>query len=279
MIDLGEPALFFPLTHQLSQEVALFVIRLGLLGRQRYAKNLVGPLRQFLQHLGAGAPQQDRRHPVVNTVQTAIAQQVALLVLHAVLVQEAEGGTQSASVDELDHGEKFLQFVLQGRAGEHEGIAALQLLDGARGCGGPVADALRLIEDDQVRAQCVHIPHILEDQFIAGEGEEGGVRVERLPPGQQPVDHLRREIRELFDFRFPLVFNGSGSDHQHSLDSLTAAQEFDRGQRLHCFPQTHIVGQDHATTAGREQGAVLLVGQKLGLQNIGNRVVPLLELR
>ena len=131
----------------------------------------------------------------MNPVQAAITEQVALLVLHAVLVQEAEGGTQPAPVDELHHGKELFQLVLEGRAGKDEGVAALQLFDRARGGGGPVADALRFVEDDQVRPQLVHVPHIFEDQFIAGEVEERGRSVERPAPGQQPVDDLRRKIR------------------------------------------------------------------------------------
>ena len=89
-------------------------------------------------------------------------------------VQEAECRPQAASIDELHHGKEFLQFVLDGRAGEDEGITALQLFDRSRRCGCSVADALRFVKDDQVRPQLMHVPHIFEDQFIAGESEERG---------------------------------------------------------------------------------------------------------
>ena len=105
-------------------------------------------------------------------IQAAIAGQAAVFVHHAVLVHEAERRAQPAAIDELDNGKQLFQFVFERRAGKHQGVAALQLFDGAGGGGGPVADALRLVEDDQVRTQLLHVSDVFEHEFVAGEGEE-----------------------------------------------------------------------------------------------------------
>ena len=131
-------------------------------------------LRQILENLLARAPQQDRRQLIVNSVEAAVADQVAVLVFRPMLVKEAEGGTEAAAVDELHHGEQLFQLVFERSSREHEGVAAFQLFDGARGGGGPVPDALSFIEDDEVGRQFVHVAHVFEDQFVAGEVEELG---------------------------------------------------------------------------------------------------------
>jgi len=59
-------------------------------------------------------------------------------------------------------------------------------------------------------------------------------------------------IGEFLDLGFPLVFDGGGRNHQRSCNSLAAAQEFGGSQRLHRFPQAHVVGQNHPAPASRE---------------------------
>ncbi len=175
-VDFGEPALPLPFVHQPGQDVALLPVGLRLLRGQGNAENLVGALGQILEDLLARAPQQDRRELFMDAVQAAVADQVAFLVLHAVFVQKAEGRPETAAIDELHYGEEFLQLVFERRAGQHKGIPALQLLDGARRGGSPVPYALRFVEDDQVGRQFVHVTHVFEDQFIAGEVEERWAR-------------------------------------------------------------------------------------------------------
>jgi len=106
------------------------------------------------------------------------------------LVQEAKCRTEAASVDELYYGEQLFQLVFQRCAGQHESVPALQLFDSARRARGPVPDALRLIEDDQVGRHLLHVAHVLEHQFVTGQVEEFGRRVQTLPSRQQPVDNL-----------------------------------------------------------------------------------------
>ena len=209
---------------------------------------------------------------IVNPVQTAVADQFAVLVLGPMLVQETERGAQAAAIDELHHGEQLFQLVFERSAREHEGVAAFQLFDGARSGGGPVTDALGFIEDDEVRREFVHVAHVLQDQFVAGEVEELRRGVQFAPPGQQSFDHLRRKSGELFDLRFPLVLYRGGSHHQHPLNAPAAAQHFGSGQGLNGFAQAHVIGQDHAAPASGEDGAQFLVGQKFCLQDSVQRI-------
>ena len=62
-------------------------------------------------------------------------------------------------------------------------------------------------------------------------------------------------------------------------NSPAAAEQFGSSESLHGFPQPHIVGEDDAATAGGKNGALLLVGQELGLQDTGQRILATAELR
>jgi hypothetical protein len=53
-------------------------------------------------------------------------------------------------IDELDDRDQLLQLVLERRAGQDEGIGAVDALQGARGNGVPVLDPLRLVDDDDL---------------------------------------------------------------------------------------------------------------------------------
>ena len=105
-------------------------------------------------------------------------------------LEKSESGSQAAAVYELHHRKKFFELVFQRRAGEHQGVAALELLDGARRGRRPIADTLGFVEDDQVGAQIVHVLDIFQDEFVVGEIEERGLGIELLPMRQQPVNHL-----------------------------------------------------------------------------------------
>ena len=113
-----------PFTHQPGQNIILFPVWFRLLRGQRHVENLVRAVRQVLQYFSSRAPQQYRRQLFVNAVETAITDQGSLLILRAVLVEEAERRTQAAAVDELHHRKQLLQFVLERCPAEHESIAA-----------------------------------------------------------------------------------------------------------------------------------------------------------
>jgi hypothetical protein len=86
-------------------------------------------------------------------------------------------------------------------------------------------------------------------------------------------------ICKFFDFCFPLVFDRSGRNHQHPLDSFAAAQKLGRSQRLHGFSQTHVVRENHTAAARSEHGTSRLILQELGFQKAGRRILAAFELR
>jgi hypothetical protein len=57
-----------------------------------------------------------------------------------------------------------------------------------------------------------------------------------------------------------------------------AAQQLRGGQGLHCLTQAHVIGQNHAAAAGRENGAPLLVGEQLRLQQSVQGILPAVKL-
>jgi hypothetical protein len=137
---------------------------------------------------------------------------------------------------------------------------------------------LCFIEDDRVRSQFVHIAHVLERQFVAGQVEEFRRGIQFPPPRKQSVDHLRRKAGEFLDFGFPLVLHGSRRHHQHSRYPAAAAQHLRGCQGLHGFAQTHVVGDDNPSAAGCEDCATHLIGQQLRFQNSIRRVLAPAEL-
>ena len=89
-------------------------------------------------------------------------------------MHEAKGRTQPAPIHKLHYGEELFQLVFERRSGQHKRIAAFQLLDGARGGRSPVANALRLVQNNQVRLHLLHILISFKNQFIVDEIEKRG---------------------------------------------------------------------------------------------------------
>ena len=189
-VDLGEPTLAFPFAHQSGQDVVLLLVWLRLFGRERHPEDLVRALGQLLEHIGSSASQQDRFQPLVDQVQAAVSLQLALVVRFDMVLQEAEGRTKQAPVHELDDRVQFLELVLQGRAGQHKRVAALELLDRARRASLPVADALRLVENDQVRPQRLDLLQIVQHEFVVDQVEELGLFIEPVPATPLAIDDL-----------------------------------------------------------------------------------------
>ena len=179
------------------------------------------------------------------------------------LVYEAERRAQPAAIDELHNRKQLLKFVFEWRAGKHQGVAAFQLFNRARCRSGPVSDSLRLVEDDQVRTQFLHVSDVFENQLVVGESEKLRGGIHRAALRQQTFDDLHRAIGEFLDLRLPLVFHRGRRNHQHSLDSPPLTQKFGRGQCLNRFPKPHIVCQNRAPATSSKQSAADLIGQEL----------------
>ena len=84
-----------------------------------------GPRRKLLEHRLAGAAEEDRPQVLAQLIEVLVAQHLALLVDHAMAVEEAEGRRQAAVVDELHHRIQLVEPVLQRRAAEDQGEGRL----------------------------------------------------------------------------------------------------------------------------------------------------------
>ena len=118
------------------------------------------------------AAQQDRLQRLADLVEVVIADDLADLVAHLVLVEQAEGRPEAEAIDELDDGDQFLQPVLQRRAGEDDGVGRGDLLDAAGDARVPVLDALGLVEDDQVGRPGVDQVEVGVDGVVVDDLEE-----------------------------------------------------------------------------------------------------------
>ena len=85
-----------------------------------------------------------------SSVEILVAQHLALLIHHAMAVEEAEAGPSRRSSMNCDHGIEVVEPVLQRRAGEHEREARAQALERLAGLRFPVLDPLSFIENDQI---------------------------------------------------------------------------------------------------------------------------------
>ena len=150
----------------------------------------VGAGRQLRQHLRPRPPQQDRRQLLADLVEIAIAQQFAVLVEHAMIVQELEGGAEPAVIDELHDAVQLFELVLQRRAGQHDGIAAAQPLDGPRRLRLPVLDALGLVEHDQVRLPGVQLVEVADGDFVVDEAIKRRLAILGAALRRRAVDDL-----------------------------------------------------------------------------------------
>ena len=103
----------------------LLVVR-HLLFRHGHEVVLVEPLRQLLEHLLLRPADQDRREGPPDLVEVPVADDPAVLVHVLMLGEEPEHRSQAEAVDELHDRMQFLQAVLQGRAGQDDGVLGIE---------------------------------------------------------------------------------------------------------------------------------------------------------
>ncbi len=137
--------------------------------RHRHEEPLFHPLGQFLEHLVFGAADEDRLERFGDLRKIAIADHAAALVDVLVVVQEAEHRPEPKAVDELDDRMQFFEPVLQRRAGQHDGVFRVELLDGLGGPRLPVLDPLGLVEDDHVGLPAADRVEVAADHVVVGE--------------------------------------------------------------------------------------------------------------
>jgi hypothetical protein len=67
-----------------------------------------------------GAAEQNWPQSFAKLIKVLIAEHCTFLILNSVAVEEAKGGSQLPSIDELHHGKQFIQPVFHGSSGENK---------------------------------------------------------------------------------------------------------------------------------------------------------------
>jgi hypothetical protein len=94
-------------------------------------------------------------------------------------------GPQAVLIDELDDRDQLLEPVFQRRAGEHDGVGAVDTLQRARGDGVPVLDPLCFVDDHHVRRPGLDQVEVAAQRFVVGDLAEVVLRIARLADAAQ----------------------------------------------------------------------------------------------
>jgi hypothetical protein len=266
LVLLGEKARVPPAVHEACHLGAVFLVMIGLLWSHRYEQGVVDALGQLFEDRRLASPQHDRGQCLANLLQLAVADDAAAFVALLVFVEQAPGRAEAMLVDELDDRDQLLEAVFQRRAGEHQGVGAVDALQRARGDGVPVLDALRLVDDHQVRRPGLDQVEVAAQGFVVGDLAEVVLRVARLADRAQAADDRRLALAEAGDLAFPLVLERSRADHQHALGSEVARENLHRRDGLHGLAEAHLVADQRASGTRGEEGAFALVGIERDLE-------------
>ena len=133
----------------------------------------VRAFRQLGFHVGFAAPDHERLDAPVELVEVAIANRPAPVVQFIEVAVEPEERAEDGRVEEVHQRMQFVNAVLDGRAGQHEGITAAEAFDGLCSLRAPVLDTLGFVEHDNVRTQSsIHVECVSKHLFVVDDGEE-----------------------------------------------------------------------------------------------------------
>ena len=121
-------------------------------------------------------------------------------------------------------------------AGEHESVGRGDLLHAAGGSRVPVLDALRLVEDHEIRRPCRDQVEVPVHRVVVGDLVEA-LRPESLfaAPTGAP-DDTDRPVDDPGDLPLPLVLERGRTHDEHALHAEVAGDDLDGGDRLDRFP-------------------------------------------
>src|SRR5262249_49172051 len=129
--------------------------------------------------------------------------------------------------------------------------------------GVPVLYPLSLIDDDQFRPPCGDHVEIGSKPFIIRDLAEILHAKVILSPGTAATDDPRCILAlapgKARNLALPLVFEGGWANHQDARDPEVPRQYFHRGDGLDGFAQAHIVADQCAAGAHREECALRLI--------------------
>ena len=268
LIGLRQEVVALPLADDAGNDFPVLVVVDLLLRGHGDEQVLVQPAGQFRQHLRLGPPQQDRLQGFGDPGEVAIADDPPVVVKLLVLGEEAKRRPEAKTVHELHDRVQLFEAVLQRRAGQHDRVLRRELLDRPRGARLPVLDALRFVQNDQVRPPAMDRFQVAMQHFVVDDFEERVGLVEALAGGGEALDDDGVAGGELLDFLFPLVLERGGCDDEDAFDAGGRGEDFRRRQRLDRLAQPHVVRQQRPPRPRREKRTAPLVRIEPHLQKV-----------
>ncbi len=242
------------------------VVVLTLLRRHRNGEPRDEPLRKVREHLLLAPPQHHGRDPGSEEVQVPVAGWAAGRVELRELLVEAPERPEQVRIDDLHQAVEIVEPVLERRAGEHEGEAALDALHDRCRPRAPVLDALRLVEDDEIGGEVEDLPLVGASELVARDEDGRGVGVASpslLAPARDDHDVVLAEVGELTDLAQPLVLERRRANNERA-PHLTPPRELRQGGNGLCrLPEPHLVGEERPPAGGEEGDAFHLVRVEL----------------
>lgn len=113
-------------------------------------------------------------------------------------------------------------------------------------------DALRFVDDHQVRCPGLDQVEVAAQGFVVGDLAEIVLRVALLADRTQTADDRRLTFAEARDLAFPLMLERSRADHQYAFGGEVASENFHRRDRLYGFAEAHFVANQGAPGARGE---------------------------
>ena len=148
----------------------------------RHEDIVVDALGQLVENLGLVAANQDRLQRLAQSVEVLVADDLADLVADLMFVQQAKRRAEAEAIDKLHDRDQLFEAILERRPGKDDGVWRGDALDAAGGAGGPVLDALRFIEDDEVGPPRPDQVEVAVDGVVVGDLEESVRLEERFAP-------------------------------------------------------------------------------------------------
>ena len=175
---------------------------LGLHGDEMGRDRAIG---QLILDVALAAAEHDGLEPPMHSLEIAVADGAAALVELVEITIEAEQWPKQPRVEILDDRVDLVDAVLEGRAGQHEGVGASESLDRSRGLGLPVLDTLRLVQNHDVGLeQAVDVGGVGDDLLVVGEIEEHWALVTAQAGSPIALHDLHRQCGEARDLLLPL---------------------------------------------------------------------------
>ena len=243
-------------------------MRAQLLLGHRHRNARVGPRGELLQDLLADPAQHGRRDPGPQRVEVLRSHRVAPTIgPHRVPFSQSPLGLEGEIVDPVHERGELRQTILERSPGQHQPPRGLQPLDGQRGLGCPVLDALGFVEHDQVWCEPLELREILEDLLVVDDQEsrlQGAVLAGALC--RRPVDDGGGHAREELPLAQPLRLERRGHDDEALLHSPRGVQHVTRRDGLRGLSQAHVVGEQQPSRVQEPRNSSLLVREQRALQ-------------